>query len=105
MKTPKDPFLVLTVFVVVSLSVILLTWVLMPVYHHGEYYEGNDMGDEPKANINQVLSPEKLIKKVKEAILTGEATLEQIEAEEKEGEGPEGPEGTEKTEDKQAEGT
>jgi len=102
MNAPKDQFLFLTAFVAVSLLVILLTWWLMPVYHHGEFYEGEETRHKPVANINRVLSPEKLIKKVKEAILTGEATLEQIEAEEKEGNGPEE---TEKTEDKQAEGT
>ncbi len=89
MRTPKDQGLFLTVFVAACASVILATWFFMPVYHRGEYWEGEEIEQESSISLNLVLSPEKLIRKGKEAILTGEAALVQLEAEEKEGEDPE----------------
>ncbi len=82
MNAPKDQCLFLTVFVAVSLSVILLTWVLMPVYHHGEYYEGEETEHQSGGNFNLVLSPEKLLRKVNAAIQQGEGALVELEAKE-----------------------
>jgi hypothetical protein len=87
MNPPKDQCLFLTVFVAVCVPVILATWFFMPVYHHGEYWEGEEVEQKSKVSVNLVLSPEKLIRKGKESILTGEAALTQLEAEENEGEG------------------
>ena len=84
MNAPKDPILFLTVFVAACLLVILVTWFLMPVYHHGEYYEGEEVEAESKVGLNLVLSPDKLLKKVNASIQQGEAALIQLEAEEKE---------------------
>jgi hypothetical protein len=89
LNTPKDQYLFLTVFVAVSLSVILITWLLMPIYHRGEFYEG-ETEKEPQVGMNLVLSPEGLIEKVDAAIQTGEAALVQLEAEGEAGEGESG---------------
>ena len=82
MNAPKDPVLFLTVFVVVCLPVILVTWFLMPVYHHGEYYEGEETEHQSNGSINLVLTPEKLLRKVNAAIQQGEGALVELEAKE-----------------------
>jgi hypothetical protein len=100
MRTPKDQCLFLTVFVSVCVPVILATWFFMPVYHRGEYWEGEEVEQESRVSVNLVLSPEKILKKGKEAILTGEAALVQLKAEEEEKKEEE--KDPEKTEEKKA---
>ena len=85
MNPPTDQCLFLTVFTAVCLTVILAAWLLMPVYHHDEFYEGEEPEHVAEVNRNLVLSPDKLIRKANEAILTGEAALVQLEAEEEKG--------------------
>ena len=98
MNAPKDQVLFLTIFVALCLSVILATWIFMPVYHHGEYYE-EEVEYELNADMNLVLPPGKLIHKMKVAIKQGEAALIQLEAEGGEEESKETGEG-EKAEEK-----
>lgn len=78
MKVPKDQGLFLTVFISVCVTIILVTWALLPMYHR----ESEEMVREPIVSPNLVSTPKQLIKKTEGALRKAEAVLSQFETDE-----------------------
>ncbi len=75
MKVPKDPDLYLTVFVAIGVGIVMVFWLLTPVYtpHHEE-------GEEPEAHAAAKVKPAQALAQVDATLAAAEKTLAEMKA-------------------------